>query len=91
MDDIFKKEGDCIKLPAFALLSCFQIRGYHMRSMKQTTPKPIAFVRELCKHKTEEEILEAEENYRRYLRLVKKICERLESEESQTAEIDKQF
>jgi hypothetical protein len=55
--------------------------------MQLTTPKPIAFIRELCKRKTEEEILEAEENYRRYLHLVKRICERLEDENP--TEIDK--
>jgi len=45
--------------------------------------KPIPFIRELCKHKTEKEILGAEENFRRYLLLVKRICERLEREESE--------
>lgn len=41
----------------------------------------IPFIRELCKHKTEEEIQAAEENFRRYLLLIKRICERLEQEE----------
>lgn len=50
------------------------------RPMQSNTLKPIAFIRELCKHKTEEEILEAEENYRRYLQLIKRICERVEEE-----------
>ena len=40
--------------------------------------KPIPFIRELCKHKSEAEILEAEENFRRYLRLVKRIVDRRE-------------
>lgn len=53
------------------------------------TPKPIPFIRELCKHKTEEEILEAEENYRQYLLLVKQICERLEREEREKLEQEK--
>lgn len=44
--------------------------------------KPVAFIRELCNEKTEQEITEAEENFRRYLALVKRICERLEREEN---------
>lgn len=44
----------------------------------------IEFIRELCKHRTEEEILEAEENFRNYLWLIKRICERLEQEEDLT-------
>ena len=59
--------------------------------MQSTQPhsKPIPFIRELCKQKTEVEILEAEENFRRYLLLVKRICERLESEEKNVPELDK--
>ena len=50
----------------------------------------IDFIRELCKHKTEKEIQEAEENFRRYLLLIKRICTRLESEEdAQKNYIDK--
>ena len=50
----------------------------------------IPFIRELCKHKTEEEIREAEENFRRYLLLIKSICERLEREEDALLEnVDK--
>jgi hypothetical protein len=48
----------------------------------------IPFVRELCKHKTEAEIQEAEENSRNYLLLVKRICERLESEEDSRTSLD---
>lgn len=40
----------------------------------------IPFIRELCKDKTEEEIQEAEENFRSYLLLVKRISDRLEKE-----------
>ena len=47
---------------------------------KEKPLRPIPFIRELCKHKTEVEIEEAEENFRRYLRLVKSICERVERE-----------
>ena len=50
--------------------------------MTSTQTKPIPFIRELCKHKTEAEICEAEENFRKYLLLVKRICERLEREEN---------
>lgn len=52
------------------------------RPMLTKEQKPIAFIRELCKEKTEQEILEAEENFRRYLTLVKRICERLGHEEN---------
>lgn len=51
-------------------------------------PKPIPFIRELCKHKTEAEILEAEENFRRYLLLVKRMCERLEREAHSPPDLD---
>ena len=50
--------------------------------------KPIAFIRELCKEKTEAEIIEAEENFRRYLMLVKRICERLEREKAGLYSLD---
>lgn len=36
------------------------------------------FVRELCNGKTEQELLDAEENFRDYLLVVKEICDRLE-------------
>ena len=55
----------------------------------QESENKIPFIRELCKHKTEAEIQEAEENFRRYLRLVKRICERLELEEQAKSEVDK--
>lgn len=42
--------------------------------------KPIPFIRELSKHKAEVQILEAEANFRKYLMVVKRICERLEAE-----------
>lgn len=44
--------------------------------------KLIAFIRELLKDKSEEEILEAEENFREYLLVVKEIADRLESDEN---------
>lgn len=42
--------------------------------------KPIAFIRELLKDKPEEEILEAEENFREYLLVVSGIANRIENE-----------
>jgi hypothetical protein len=51
-------------------------------SPQKQSAKPILFIRDLCKDKTEAEILEAEENFRRYLLVVKRICERLEDEEN---------
>ena len=43
--------------------------------------KSIKFIREICKAKTEEELLEAEENFREYLLIVKGICDRLEDKD----------
>ena len=42
--------------------------------------KPIAFVRELMNGRKGEEILEAEENFREYLLVIKEIAGRLEEE-----------
>ena len=59
------------------------VRGYALgMSILKDGNSQILFIRELCKHKTEEEIQEAEENFRRYLLLVKRICERLEQEDA---------
>ncbi|UPT68020.1 MAG: hypothetical protein M0D57_04990 [Sphingobacteriales bacterium JAD_PAG50586_3] len=49
-------------------------------SMNDPTPKPIPFIRELCKHKTEDEILDAEFRFREYVKFVKELCEELEGE-----------
>lgn len=49
-------------------------------SIETENSKTIQFVRELCKGKSEEEILEAEQNFRDYLLVVKEICDRLEAE-----------
>lgn len=40
--------------------------------------KPIQFIQDLCKDKPEKEILEAEDNFRAYLDVVKDICDRIE-------------
>lgn len=48
----------------------------------------IPFIRDLCKGKPEERIVEAEENFLRYLQLVKRICIRLEREEAERRKID---
>lgn len=42
--------------------------------------KPIPFIRNLCKGYSEKEILEAEERFRQYLRLVSRVCQRLARE-----------
>ncbi|MBS1619284.1 MAG: hypothetical protein JST76_12240 [Bacteroidetes bacterium] len=49
----------------------------------------IPFIRELCRNRSEEEIREAEQTFRRYLRLVRRICERLEREEVERQKLDK--
>jgi len=45
--------------------------------------KPLAFIRELLKGKTEEEILEAENNFREYLQVMWDIYQRLEVGDSE--------
>ena len=42
--------------------------------------KTMKFIRDLCNGKTEEELLEAEENFQDYLLVVKEICDRYERE-----------
>ena len=42
--------------------------------------KPIAFIRELLKDKSEQEILEAEENWIEYVQVVWEISQRIERE-----------
>jgi hypothetical protein len=42
--------------------------------------KKIKFIRELCKLRSEQEIQEAEHNFREYLLIVKEISDRLASE-----------
>jgi len=49
-------------------------------SDKYENKKPIKFIREICKGKTEAELLEAEENFREYLWVIKGMCDRLEVE-----------
>lgn len=51
--------------------------------MKLQQPKPIPFIRRLCAHKSEPEILEAEENFRNYVMLMHRVAERLEREEKE--------
>ena len=51
-----------------------------LRSIMNNNNKPIAFVRELMNGRKEEEILEAEENFREYLLVIKEIAGRLEEE-----------
>lgn len=49
---------------------------------KDVEIKPIKFIREICSGKTEEELLEAEENFREYLLVIKEMCDRLEDKEN---------
>ena len=46
------------------------------------SPRPITFIRELCKHKTETEILEAEATFRKFLLIVSEICDNETAEEA---------
>lgn len=57
-------------------------------SIKEENPKPIQFIRELCQGKTEEEFLQAEENFREYLLVIKEMCDRIESEEKEATGFD---
>lgn len=50
--------------------------------------KPIQFIRDLCKHRTEQEILEAEYNFREYMLVVKDICDRLVAEGKSLSDFD---
>jgi hypothetical protein len=54
--------------------------AYTVSMSKSQSPKHIQFIRELCKGKSENEILEAEANFRQYLLVIKKICKRLRRE-----------
>ncbi|MFZ1424783.1 MAG: hypothetical protein WAS55_13250 [Saprospiraceae bacterium] len=49
--------------------------------------KPIAFVRELMNGRSEEEILEAEDNFREFFLVIKEIANRLEREGIDFSEI----
>ncbi|MBV6473415.1 MAG: hypothetical protein JPMHGGIA_01697 [Saprospiraceae bacterium] len=50
--------------------------------------KPIQFIRDLCKGKTEDELLEAEQNFREFLLVIKEIADRLEAEGKTLADFD---
>lgn len=50
--------------------------------------KPIQFIREICKGKTEEELLEAEDNFREYLLVIKEMCDRIELTENVNSDFD---
>lgn len=84
---MFVPFSEVAQINKFLLLHTRLVRSY-TALMQNETNKPILFIRELCKHKTEAEILEAEENFRRYLMLVKRICEREEAEEDAAQSID---
>lgn len=48
---------------------------------------PIPFIRKLCEGNSEEELVTAENNFRRYLLVVKRICERREREEEERSNV----
>lgn len=50
--------------------------------IENKSTKPIRFIRNLCKGKTEEELLEAADNFREYLLVIKEMCDRIELEKS---------
>jgi hypothetical protein len=49
---------------------------------------PINFTLEICKEKTEVELLEAEENFREYLLVIKGMCNRIDREEKEATDFD---
>jgi hypothetical protein len=50
--------------------------------------KPIQFIQELCKGKPVNELLEAEQNFREFLLVIKEIADCLESEGKTLADFD---
>ena len=48
----------------------------------------IQFIRELCKEKTEDELLEVEQNFRELLLVIKEISDRLEIEGKDLSDFD---
>lgn len=50
--------------------------------MYQPENQPIPFVRELCKHKTEEEIQEAEENFREFIRYLDRQYDKMKAKQA---------
>lgn len=52
-----------------------------MNTANKNRERPIPFIRELCTGSSEDELLEAEDNFRRYLALVKRIADRCEQDE----------
>lgn len=52
----------------------------HDMKIEKKQSKLSKFIRDLCNGKTEEELLEAEQNFQDYLLVVKDICDRYERE-----------
>jgi isochorismate synthase EntC len=50
--------------------------------------KPIQFIRELCKEKTQDDLLETEKNFREFLLVIKEIADRLEVEDKTLEDFD---
>lgn len=57
-------------------------------SDEQPNTKPIQFIREICKGRTEEELQEAEQNFREYLMVVKEICDRIGKNGNEDSDFD---
>lgn len=56
---------------------------------KDAKPSKIfQFVSELCKGKTEEQLIEAEQNFMDYLLVIKEMCNRLERESQGLSDLD---
>lgn len=54
--------------------------AWEMEQKKVEQSKISLFIRDLCRGRSEEELKEAEQNFRDYLLVVKEICDRLERE-----------
>jgi hypothetical protein len=52
---------------------------------------PISFIRELSKDKTEDEVLETEQNFREFLLVIKEIADRLEFDGKTLSDFDDQL
>lgn len=58
--------------------------------IKRNQSKTTKFIRDVCNGKTEEELLEAEQNFQEYLLVVKQICDRQEREGKEFTNFDDQ-
>lgn len=73
----------------YTFYKCFEdLHRLGFMNQKQKESKISLFIKEVCKGKTEEELLEAEENFRRLLLVIKRICDRLEREGKSVSDFD---